>query len=62
MVVTFLRRAADTLTAPNGATGGATRLVVGIDLRKDPDRLLPAYDDASGVPAAFNSSRVPYFW
>ena len=26
----------------------------GVDLRKDPARLLPAYDDARGVTAAFN--------
>ena len=30
------------------------RLIVGIDLRKDPQILIPAYDDAAGVTAAFN--------
>ena len=30
------------------------RLLVGIDLRKDPDTLVPAYDDAAGVTARFN--------
>jgi dimethylhistidine N-methyltransferase len=30
------------------------RLIVGIDLRKDPKVLVPAYDDAAGVTAAFN--------
>ena len=28
--------------------------LVGVDLRKDPAILLPAYDDAQGVTAAFN--------
>ena len=30
------------------------RFLVGVDLRKDPAILLPAYDDAQGVTAAFN--------
>ncbi|MBK6514910.1 MAG: L-histidine N(alpha)-methyltransferase [Polyangiaceae bacterium] len=34
------------------AAGGA--LLLGTDLRKDPERLVPAYDDAAGVTAAFN--------
>lgn len=34
------------------APGG--RLIVGVDLRKDLDVLLPAYNDAAGVTAAFN--------
>lgn len=33
---------------------GVTALIVGIDLVKDADVLLPAYDDAAGVTAAFN--------
>lgn len=38
-----------------GQTLGAhARLIVGIDLRKDPDILVPAYDDAAGVTARFN--------
>ncbi|MDQ2804504.1 MAG: L-histidine N(alpha)-methyltransferase [Pseudomonadota bacterium] len=34
--------------------GRDSRLLVGIDLRKDPEILIPAYDDAEGVTAAFN--------
>jgi dimethylhistidine N-methyltransferase len=34
------------------APGGA--LLLGTDLRKSPERLVPAYDDAAGVTAAFN--------
>ena len=34
--------------------GRQARFLVGIDLRKDPGILLPAYDDAAGVTAAFN--------
>jgi dimethylhistidine N-methyltransferase len=30
------------------------RLVIGVDVEKDPDILIPAYDDAQGVTAAFN--------
>jgi dimethylhistidine N-methyltransferase len=43
----FLRQAARTL-------GPEAHFVVGVDLRKDPAVLLPAYDDAQGVTAAFN--------
>ncbi len=43
----FLQRARDTL-------GAGASLLVGVDLRKDPEILLPAYDDAAGVTAAFN--------
>jgi dimethylhistidine N-methyltransferase len=43
----FLQRARDTL-------GAAASLLVGVDLRKAPEILLPAYDDAAGVTAAFN--------
>ena len=49
MVVQFLRSVRTTLghtTAP--------AFVVGTDLRKDPSVLIPAYDDAAGVTAAFN--------
>ncbi len=31
-------------------------LVLGTDLRKSPDELVPAYDDAQGVTAAFNKN------
>jgi dimethylhistidine N-methyltransferase len=34
--------------------GNGARLIVGIDLRKDPRILVPAYDDAAGVTARFN--------
>ncbi len=34
--------------------GRDARFLVGVDLRKDPALLLPAYDDAQGVTAAFN--------
>jgi dimethylhistidine N-methyltransferase len=34
--------------------GIGARFLVGVDLRKDPDILLPAYNDAEGVTAAFN--------
>ena len=43
----FLRRVAATL-------GRGGRLVVGIDLKKDPAVLHAAYNDAAGVTAAFN--------
>ncbi len=36
------------------STGGA--LLLGTDLRKSPDRLVAAYDDAAGVTAAFNKN------
>lgn len=45
--VTFLRQARVTL-------GDGAMFLIGTDLRKDPARLLPAYDDAQGVTAAFN--------
>ena len=34
--------------------GGGARFLIGVDLRKDPAILVPAYDDAQGVTAAFN--------
>jgi dimethylhistidine N-methyltransferase len=43
----FLQQARQTL-------GVGSRFLVGVDLRKDPAVLLPAYDDAAGVTAAFN--------
>ncbi len=36
------------------ALGPDARMLVGVDLRKDPAILIPAYDDAQGVTAAFN--------
>jgi dimethylhistidine N-methyltransferase len=43
----FLHQAKATL-------GPAALFLVGIDLRKDPSILIPAYDDSAGVTAAFN--------
>jgi dimethylhistidine N-methyltransferase len=43
----FLRQARETL-------GPGSLFLVGVDLRKDPAVLLPAYDDKAGVTAAFN--------
>jgi dimethylhistidine N-methyltransferase len=43
----FLRDARRTL-------GAGSWLIVGADVRKDPSRLVPAYDDAAGLTAAFN--------
>ena len=36
--------------------GQGARFVAGVDLKKDLSRLLPAYDDALGVTAAFNKN------
>jgi dimethylhistidine N-methyltransferase len=38
------------------ALGAGAALVLGTDLRKSPQVLLPAYDDAAGVTAAFNKN------
>jgi dimethylhistidine N-methyltransferase len=43
----FLRRAARTL-------GRGARFLIGVDVPKDKSVLVPAYDDAQGVTAAFN--------
>ena len=53
MAVRFLRQARDTL-AGTGVKAGEPLFAVGTDLRKDPAVLIPAYDDAAGVTAAFN--------
>jgi dimethylhistidine N-methyltransferase len=45
--VAFLRRV-------RGHVGGEGRAVVGVDLRKEVDILVRAYDDSAGVTAAFN--------
>jgi dimethylhistidine N-methyltransferase len=42
------------LALARGTLGMRSRFLVGADLRKDPSVLLPAYDDAAGVTAAFN--------
>jgi dimethylhistidine N-methyltransferase len=39
-----------------GALGAGTSLLLGTDLRKSPRMLLPAYDDAAGVTAAFDKN------
>jgi len=44
---TFLKRV-------RGALGNGAMFVLGYDLRKSPSILIPAYDDAAGVTAAFN--------
>ncbi|MGH9580326.1 MAG: L-histidine N(alpha)-methyltransferase [Terriglobales bacterium] len=36
--------------------GAGDALLLGVDLRKDPSVLLPAYDDAQGVTACFNKN------
>ncbi|HEX3347648.1 MAG TPA: L-histidine N(alpha)-methyltransferase [Acetobacteraceae bacterium] len=49
VAIRFLRQARTTL-------GDGALFVVGADLRKDPSILIPAYDDAAGVTAAFNKN------
>ena len=46
-VTAFLRNARGTL-------GDGARFLIGVDLRKDPAVLIPAYNDSAGVTAAFN--------
>ena len=46
--------AVDLLRAFRATLGDDARLVIGIDLRKNPRLLEAAYDDAAGVTAAFN--------
>ena len=36
--------------------GRGARLIIGVDLRKDLSALLPAYNDAAGITAAFNKN------
>lgn len=42
------------LTNFHSTLGGGARLLIGADLKKDLDVLIPAYDDPAGVTAAFN--------
>lgn len=42
------------LRAARRLLGDDSKFVIGLDLRKSPDILIPAYDDAQGVTAAFN--------
>ncbi len=51
LVVRFLRQAGADLSRDGEA---AARFIIGTDLRKHEAMLLPAYDDAAGVTAAFN--------
>lgn len=46
--------ACDLLASWTHSFGPGGRLVVGVDLEKSPDVLIPAYDDAAGVTAQFN--------
>lgn len=46
--------AVDLLRAMRGWLGEGARLLIGMDRVKSPDILVPAYDDAQGVTAAFN--------
>ena len=51
----FSREAAVRLLAGfRGMLGAGSRLILGADLRKPADILIPAYNDATGVTAAFN--------
>ncbi|MDB5570052.1 MAG: methyltransferase [Hyphomicrobiales bacterium] len=48
-------RSAERLLAHFGEVlGPGARLVIGVDVEKDPGVLIPAYNDAQGVTAAFN--------
>ena len=42
------------MRAARALLGQSGQFLIGVDLRKSPDILLPAYDDAAGVTAAFN--------
>lgn len=42
------------LSAARSTLGEGSHFIIGVDLQKPLDVLLPAYDDASGVTAAFN--------
>jgi L-histidine Nalpha-methyltransferase len=46
--------AVDLLRAMRATLGDEARLLIGMDLIKDPEVLIAAYDDAAGVTAAFN--------
>jgi len=46
--------AARLLFSFKSALGTGGRLIIGVDLQKDPHTLIRAYDDAAGVTAAFN--------
>jgi dimethylhistidine N-methyltransferase len=42
------------LTVFGRALGSASRLIIGVDLKKDPRKLIEAYNDHAGITAAFN--------
>lgn len=44
----------DFMSAARDLLGPESQFLIGVDLRKDPSILVPAYDDAAGVTAAFN--------
>lgn len=44
----------DFMGAARALLGDAGKFVIGVDLRKSPSILIPAYDDAAGVTAKFN--------
>jgi dimethylhistidine N-methyltransferase len=44
------------LRGAHGLLGEGAMFVVGVDIAKSPDVLVPAYDDAQGVTAAFNKN------
>lgn len=44
------------LSAIRASLGSNAQLLLGTDLRKSPARLIPAYDDARGITAAFNKN------
>jgi uncharacterized SAM-dependent methyltransferase len=46
--------ATELLAAMARALGPEGRLIIGVDLKKDPHTLVSAYNDAAGVTAAFN--------
>lgn len=49
---------ADFLTRLRDSLDPGDHLLLGADLRKDPGRLVAAYDDAAGVTAAFNRNLI----
>jgi dimethylhistidine N-methyltransferase len=52
----FLKIVRETVGRNNANEGGA--LLIGVDLKKDPDILNAAYNDAAGITAAFNLNVV----
>ena len=48
--------AVELLRTMRATLGDGSRLIVGVDLRKELSALLPAYNDAAGVTAAFNKN------